>query len=225
MLLLGCVVIFFTGASTTAKALEVTPEPQTVIVPAVDHEIDLQPVMELVEKKQQEEIERQRAIELAAAKRAEELAARQRAMVQPQEISRDFNVFQPCGYSAEELASALSTDSHIGLLPYIDTLLEAEERFGVNAFYLLCKFGYESGWGRYMAADNNIGGWTDGKGGFRDFSSIEECILHIAENLSTVYREKVGCRLEDVSKRYCPNVGYVDSLIQIMIERTKAIEG
>lgn len=144
--------------------------------------------------------------------------------IEPQPITRDFNVFQPCGYSSEDLSYALSSESHEGLLPYVDTFLEAEETYGVNAFYLMCKLGYESGWGKYEAAENNIGGWTDGRGGFQDFESVEHCILYIAENLSTVYRDAVGERLEDVSRMYCPSDGYVEMLMQIMNERESAIE-
>lgn len=143
--------------------------------------------------------------------------------VEPQDISRDFNVFQPCGYTYEELSSALSSESHQGFLPYVDTFLEAEETYGVNAFYLMCKLGYESGWGKYMADQNNIGGWTDGRGGFQSFDSVEQCIFHIAENLSTVYRDAVGERLADVCWMYCPTYGYTDTLMQIMRERTYAI--
>ena len=75
-----------------------------------------------------------------------------------------------------------------------------------------------------MAGENNIGGWSDGKGGYRDFNSVEECIMHIAKNISTVYKDKVGTRLADVSKRYCPTDGYVETLMQIMIERDAKIK-
>lgn len=144
--------------------------------------------------------------------------------IDPQPISRDFNVFQPCGYSADELCYMLSEDTHQGLLPYVDTYLYAEEIYGVNAFYLICKTGYESGWGKYMADTNNIGGWTDGNGGFMSFDSVDECILHIAEKLSTEYRDAVGDRLEDVCWRYCPTSGYTEMVMQIMRERTAVIE-
>lgn len=139
------------------------------------------------------------------------------------EITEDFYIFQPCGFTTEDLSNALSSESHKAMLPYVDTLLEAEAEYGVNAFYLLCKFGLESGWGRYMAGENNIGGWMNDNGGFRDFDSVEECIMHIARNLSDSYREKVGGRLGDVCERYCPDEGYTRTLIQIMNERQDKI--
>lgn len=144
--------------------------------------------------------------------------------IDPQPISRDFDVFQPCGYSAEQLCYMLSDSAHQGLLPYVGTYLYAEETYGVNAFYLICKTGYESGWGKYRANTNNIGGWTNGTGGFMSFDSVDECILHIAEKLSTEYRDAVGNRLEDVCRRYCPTPGYTEMVMQIMREQTAVIE-
>ena len=143
--------------------------------------------------------------------------------IKPQDICGDFDILTPCGYSAEELTSALNTEAHQELVPYIDTFLEAEETYGVNAFYLMCKFGYESGWGRHMAGKNNIGGWSDGKGGWQDFESVEHCIMHIAKCLSTTYKEKVGSSLVAVSKRYCPTDGYLEQVMLIMNQRTNAI--
>ncbi|MFI3173944.1 MAG: glucosaminidase domain-containing protein [Bacillota bacterium] len=142
----------------------------------------------------------------------------------PQEITRQFDVLYPSAYTKEDLIKALSTENHKKMIPYVDTLIQAEELYGVNAFYLLCKLGYESGWGRHMAGKNNIGGWTDGKGGFRDFASVDECILHIAENIATSYKDAVGSSLGMVSARYCPTDGYVEMLLQIMRERKKVIE-
>ena len=142
-----------------------------------------------------------------------------------QEITRDFDIFKPCGYTYEQLSAAVNTECHSGMQPHIKALMKAEEEYGVNAFYLLCKFGLESGWGRYTSGANNIGGWTNNSGGFKDFDSVEQCILHIAKNLSTTYKEAVGGRLEDVCKRYCPDAGYIETLIGIMTEREAAMKG
>lgn len=144
--------------------------------------------------------------------------------VQRQEISEDFDIFQPCGYTAEELEYALSDNNHKEMLPYVGTLLEAENTYGVNAFYLMCKFGLESGWARYESGENNIGGWTNKDGSYKDFNSVEDCIMHISKNLSTRYKETVGSRLGDVCKRYCPNEGYSEMLMGIMKERKNKIE-
>lgn len=142
-----------------------------------------------------------------------------------QPITEDFDIFSACGYTAEELSTAVASESHSGMQPYISSLLKAEETYGVNAFYLLCKFGLESGWGQHMSGENNIGGWTTYDGGFKDFASVDECIMHIAKCLSTTYKDAVGGRLEDVCKRYCPDRGYLETLMQIMQEREAVMKG
>lgn len=141
-----------------------------------------------------------------------------------QPITRDFDVFQPSNYTYEDLSLSLSKGSYRTMLPYVDTLIKAEELYGVNALYLMCKLGLESGWGKYTSGINNIGGWTTDSGSFMNFDSVEDCILHIAKNLSTRYRESVGGRLEDVCRRYCSDEGYIETLTGIMIDREAAMK-
>ena len=141
-----------------------------------------------------------------------------------QAINRDFDILQPCGYTSEQLKSVLSDDAHKEMIPYVDSILEAERTHGVNALYLMCKLGIESGWGKYESGKNNIGGWTNNQGGFKDFNSVDECIMHIAKNLSTSYKEIVGTRLEDVCKRYCQDEGYTELLLEIMTDMEIELE-
>lgn len=141
-----------------------------------------------------------------------------------QAINRDFDILQPCGYTSDQLKSVLSDDAHKEMIPYVDSILEAERTHGVNALYLMCKLGIESGWGKYESGKNNIGGWTNNQGGFKDFNSVDECIMHIAKNLSTSYKEIVGTRLEDVCKRYCPDEGYTELLLDIMTDMEIELE-
>ena len=141
-----------------------------------------------------------------------------------QAINRDFDILQPCGYTSEQLKSVLSDDAHKEMIPYVDSILEAERTHGVNALYLMCKLGMESGWGKYESGKNNIGGWTNNQGGFKDFNSVDECIMHIAKNLSTSYKDIVGTRLEDVCKRYCQDEGYTELLLEIMTDMEIELE-
>lgn len=141
-----------------------------------------------------------------------------------QAINRDFDILQPCGYTSDQLKSVLSDDAHKEMIPYVDSILEAERTHGVNALYLMCKLGIESGWGKYESGKNNIGGWTNNQGGFKDFNSVDECIMHIAKNLSTSYKDIVGTRLEDVCKRYCQNEGYTELLLEIMTDMEIELE-
>lgn len=147
----------------------------------------------------------------------------QQTLVEPQEISYDFDIFAPSGYSYEQLLYSVSDEYRYEMKKYISTFLEAEEKYGVNAFYLMCKMGLESGWARYPSGENNLGGWTNSDGTYMDFESCEECILYIAEKLSTDYKEKSGSRLEDVCRRYCPSDGYSEMLIDIMVGRKEKI--
>lgn len=146
-------------------------------------------------------------------------------VVEPQDISLNFNILKPSGYTSEELMSALSSENHKEMIPYIYAFINAEKEYGINAFYLMCKLGLESGWGRYTSGNNNIAGWTNNNGSYKDFDSVEDCIMHVASNLSTTYITKVGTRLEDVCKRYCPDDKYVKTLMQIMVERQYKIDG
>ena len=146
------------------------------------------------------------------------------AIINPQEINSAFDILTPCGYSKDELAYMLSSDSYKNLSPYIDTFILAEERYGVNAFYLICKCGLESGWGTYPSGENNIAGWRNDDGSYRDFSSVDDCILHVAENLSSVYKDKVGSELKAVCVRYSTSSDYSDRLLSIMAQRKNKIE-
>ncbi len=141
-----------------------------------------------------------------------------------QAINRDFDILQPCGYTSDQLKSVLSDDAHKEMIPYVDSIIEAERTHGVNALYLMCKLGIESGWGKYESGKNNIGGWTNNQGGFKDFNSVDECIMHIAKNLSTSYKDIVGTRLEDVCKRYCQDEGYTELLLEIMADMEIELE-
>lgn len=144
--------------------------------------------------------------------------------IQPQEINEDFDILLPSGYDCEQLLYSVQDKYRYEMAENVPTILEAEEKYGVNALYLMCKLGLESGWAKYPSGENNLGGWTNADGSYMDFDSEEECIMYIAENLSTEYKEKSGTRLADVCERYCPSDGYSETLIDIMVGRKEKIE-
>lgn len=144
--------------------------------------------------------------------------------IQPQEINEDFDILSPSGYDCEQLLYSVQDEYRYEMAENVPTILEAEEKYGVNALYLMCKLGLESGWAKYPSGENNLGGWTNADGSYMDFDSEKECIMHIAENLSTEYKEKSGTRLADVCERYCPSDGYSETLIDIMVGRKEKIE-
>ncbi len=140
-----------------------------------------------------------------------------------QVVNSDFNVSLPCGFSYNELVVALDTDNHKEFIPYVDTFIKAENDYGVNALFLLCLMGLESGWGKYTSGDNNIAGWTNNHGGYKDFCSVNECILYVAKKISTTYKDAVGTRLENVCYRYCHDDDYLIKIIDIMSEREAVV--
>ena len=134
-----------------------------------------------------------------------------------QDINTNYQVFKPSGLTEEELYLALGNGSRSGLHRIVPAVKDAEETYGVNSIYLLSKIGLESGWGKYYSGQNNIGGWKP-NGRWANFDSEYECIMTIAEGLSTSFRETHGDTLGGVSQRYCTDSGYTDLLLQIMGE-------
>lgn len=85
--------------------------------------------------------------------------------------------------TADELTSALLYE----LKPYAKDYLDAANKYGINVYFLVSKDALESGWGRYRAAPNNLGGWTDDYGEQMAFDSVEAYIDHSARNLRDMY--------------------------------------
>lgn len=137
---------------------------------------------------------------------------------EPQEIDLYFDILSDSGYETEDLIRMLSDDAHSGLLPYVDAIKKAEEEYGVNALYLTCKLGLESGWGKYETGTYNIAGWMNYDGTWRNFSSPEDCVMTVARNLATTYKDTVGTSLGAVCSRYSTNPEYSYVLMDIMEE-------
>ena len=138
--------------------------------------------------------------------------------IQPQEITLGFDILSESGYTTEDLIRMLSDDAHSGLLPYVDAIKKAEDEYGVNALYLTCKLGLESGWGKYETGTYNIAGWMNYDGTWRNFSSPEDCVMTVARNLATTYKDTVGTSLGAVCSRYSTNPEYSYVLMDIMEE-------
>lgn len=105
------------------------------------------------------------------------------------DITADYDVPTP-----EQLASALLYD----MAPYAADYLEAAERYGVNVYFLCAKDALESGWGRYEAASNNLGGWKDNRGKYMSFDTVPDYIDHMAQGMKIMYlTEQPKCALPD----------------------------
>ena len=114
------------------------------------------------------------------------------------DITADYDV-----PTVERLEDALRYD----LIPYAADYLAAAEKYGVNVYFLCAKDALESGWGRYEAAANNLGGWTDNTGNYMTFGSVPEYIDYTARSIKDMYltdtgRYHTGYTLEDVNRYY-----------------------
>lgn len=80
----------------------------------------------------------------------------------------------------------------------------AQEKYGVNASFLIGIANHESGYGKSSVARrcNNIGEMRTGKG-YIKYKSVEECIDSIASNLSRNYIKRGLRTLPQIGKKYC----------------------
>ena len=143
------------------------------------------------------------------------------------------------GLTEEEFISVLqNSTAYKGkakvYIPYARDLILAEKNHGVNAFYLIGLYSYESGWlGSELTKNcNNIGGvrfynqsYGNGKkvtncnGGYAGFDSISEFIDFHGNLLETKYltpggSHYYGTSVANVAKDYGSSRG-VDTIIQI----------
>ena len=179
----------------------VEEEPVEVIEEIIEEEVQVEVVEEVIEEDMQ----------------VEEVTIIEDIPYQWQPIDSNFDIFQPSYLNRDELIYALG-DIRSGLHSSVDSIILAEEIYGVNSLYLASVLGYESGWGRYENGWNNIAGWKGNYGTFSDFASRHECIMAVAEGLVNTFQPKVGNRVGDVAVLYCPDYGYLDTLLTIMGE-------
>ncbi len=88
----------------------------------------------------------------------------------------------PSGLTAEELAPALGE-----LAPYAADFIMAERETGVKAVFLAALAAFESGWGRYCQAENNIFGWSG-----PSFATKGECIAEVSRRIAKNYLTEGG---------------------------------
>lgn len=115
------------------------------------------------------------------------------------------NLATPCRMTAEQLETGLRYE----LKPLAQTFVEIEDEYGINSALYASVVSLESGWGRSDVSQekNNITSFTvDGE--LKAYSSKEECLWDMAENLSGNYLDEDGIYydggtwLEDVASYY-----------------------
>ena len=144
-------------------------------------------------------------------------------LTQPQPINWEFDISKTNEYTTEQLEEMFRGPYYDKIRPYINTFIAAEQMYGINAFFLMCLTGLESGWFKYTSGENNIAGWMRNDGSFMDFGSIEECIMHVAAGIANNYIPRIGSNIGKVTYHYCYNEGYTQALLNIMCERVSSI--
>ena len=144
-------------------------------------------------------------------------------LTQPQPINLEFDISKTNEYTTEQLEEMFRGPYYDKIRPYINTFIAAEQMYGINAFFLMCLTGLESGWFKYTSGENNIAGWMRNDGSFMDFGSIEECIMHVAAGIMNNYIPRIGSNIGKVTHHYCYNEGYTQALLNIMYERVSSI--
>lgn len=210
LLLIICIVFqtsFATKVATEIVAKEINPEKTIDRIEAPKIESSVRSVT--LEKT----IEHAETPKIESSKR----------LTQPQPINWEFDISKTNEYTTEQLEEMFRGPYYDKIRPYINTFIAAEQMYSINAFFLMCLTGLESGWFKYTSGENNIAGWMRNDGSFMDFGSIEECIMHVAAGIASNYIPRIGSNIGKVTYRYCYNEGYTQALLNIMCERVSSI--
>ena len=210
LLLIICIVFqtsFATKVATEIVAKEINPEKtiDRIEAPKIESSVRLVTLEKTIEHTETPKIE--------SSKR----------LTQPQPINWEFDISKTNEYTTEQLEEMFRGPYYDKIRPYINTFIAAEQMYGINAFFLMCLTGLESGWFKYTSGENNIAGWMRNDGSFMDFGSIEECIMHVAAGITNNYIPRIGSNIGKVTYRYCYNEGYTQALLNIMCERVSSI--
>ena len=93
----------------------------------------------------------------------------------------------------------------------------AQEKYGINATFLIGIANQESGYGLSAVAKkyNNIGGMRTSKG-YIKYKSVEECIDSIASNLQRNYVQKGLKTPPQIGKKYCETAAWPKAIVSQM---------
>lgn len=210
LLLIICIVFqtsFATKVATEIVAKEINPEKtiERIEAPKIESSVRSVTLEKTIEHAETPKIE--------SSKR----------LTQPQPINWEFDISKTNEYTTEQLKEMFRGPYYDKIRPYINTFIAAEQMYGINAFFLMCLTGLESGWFKYTSGENNIAGWMRNDGSFMDFGSIEECIMHVAAGIANNYIPRIGSNIGKVAYHYCYNEGYTQALLNIMCERVSSI--
>ena len=102
----------------------------------------------------------------------------------------DYDFRTESNVTNEQLSGAL----YHNLSDLSDVFIECEKELNVNAILLCSLAALESGWGKSEIAKekNNLFGWRNSEGEYREFESKEICITEFSEYISLNYLDDSG---------------------------------
>ena len=170
-------------------------------------QLELQRQLEEQGRLRQEELERQRLLEIEANRVV---------------TYNPYNLLEPSNITREEMYKVLEGTA---LQTLSNAYVYMEELYGVNALFLVSISAEESGWGRSSLAisHNNLGGIKGSNGSYRDFDSWGECIDYKARLLKNQYLSEDGdyfngYSIWDVNIKYCEQSTWTDNVSSIAYE-------
>lgn len=124
-----------------------------------------------------------------------------------QNYNKNFNVT-----TSKFEGTAADLDSYLADTPMKGmgkALLAAQEKYGVNALFLMAVMSTESGYGAAPARDSkgkkkyNAAGLKKSGGGYQDPKSFADCIDRLGSSLSRLYFPK-KVTVESIRRSFCP---------------------
>lgn len=122
----------------------------------------------------------------------------------PSVSSNNMNVTTPYNGTASDL------NAHLGgvMRGKGEVFLRAQQQYGINAAFLasICITESANGTSSLAKNKNNVGGVRySGSYEFRRYSSVDECIMHIAKFLKSGYINKGLTTAGQIGAKYCPS--------------------
>lgn len=96
----------------------------------------------------------------------------------------------------------------------------AQNKYGINAIFLIAIAQLESACGKSKLArnNNNFGGMRNRKGQYLKFKTVDEGIDELASNLKRLYKDNGRTTIEQIHKIYAENPKWSDVVIDKMNE-------
>lgn len=130
------------------------------------------------------------------------------------------DITQPTSIKEKQLEILFKSNStYENLIGLEKAFVDAEEKYGVNAIFLLGIVGQESGFGKSRRAieDNNLTGYAIyNNNSEKQFDSKSEGITKTAKLLKENYIDKSLKDIYSIGSVYCPNDEWAEPILEIM---------